>query len=88
MSFNLILEKSKENNIQFILNTNDRFVINKIPLENITVAHNENGNISYYDYQNSKEIFDDFKYTGLSNFDMLSTQFYLEGFLDNTINPN
>jgi len=84
----LILEKSKENNIQFILNTNDRFVINKIPLENITVAHNENGNISYYDYQNSKEIFDDFKYTGLSNFDMLSTQFYLEGFLDNTINPN
>jgi hypothetical protein len=84
----LILEKSKENTIQFILSTNDRFVMNKIPLENITIAHNENGNISYYDYQNSKEIFDDFKYTGLNNFDILSTQFYLEGFLDNTINPN
>lgn len=76
----LILEKSKENNIQFILSTNDRFVMNKIPLENITVAHNENGNISYYDYQNSKEIFDDFSLTGLNNFEFLSTEFFKKGF--------
>jgi hypothetical protein len=29
---------------------------------------------------NSKEIFDDFKFTGLNNFDFFATKFYMEGF--------
>ncbi|TAG01970.1 MAG: ATP-binding protein [Cytophagia bacterium] len=76
----LIIEKVKGSPVQVIMTTNDRFVMNNIPLEYWSVIHRVPKKSLFYNYQNSKEIFDDFKYTGLSNFDFLSTEFYFEGF--------
>jgi AAA15 family ATPase/GTPase len=76
----LIIEKVKGSSIQVIMTTNDRFVMNNIPLEYWSVIHRMPKKSLFYNYQNSKEIFDEFKYTGLSNFDFLSTEFYFEGF--------
>lgn len=76
----LIIEKVKGSSVQVIMTTNDRFVMNNIPLEYWSVIHRVPKKSLFYNYQNSKAVFDEFKYTGLSNFDFLSTEFYFEGF--------
>ena len=76
----LIIEKVKDSSVQVIMTTNDRFVMNKVPLEYWSIIHRMPKKSLFYNYQNSKEVFDEFKYTGLSNFDFLSTEFYFEGF--------
>jgi predicted ATPase len=77
---NLIIEKVKDSNVQVIMTTNDRFVMNNIPIEHWSVIQRLPKKSIFYNYRNSKEIFDDFKYTGLNNFDFLSTNFYIDGF--------
>ncbi len=76
----LIIEKVKGSPVQVIMTTNDRFIMNNIPLEYWSVIHRVPKKSLFYNYQNSKVVFDDFKFTGLSNFDFLSTEFYFEGF--------
>jgi predicted ATPase len=76
----LIIEKVKDSPVQVIMSTNDRFVMNKVPLEYWSVIQRISKKSLFYNYRNSKEIFDEFKYTGLNNFDFLATDFYITGF--------
>lgn len=79
----ITIKKINNTNIQFFLTTNDRDVMNRIPLRYWTVIDRCTGNESIvYNYSNSKEIFEDFKYTGLSNYDFLVSDFYKKGFSD------
>jgi hypothetical protein len=72
----LLIELAEKNdNIQLIMSTNDRFVMNSVPLEYWQVIQRKGGECRIYNYQNSKEIFDEFAYTGLNNFDFLATDF-------------
>ena len=66
--------------MQFFMTSNDRHVMNQISLKYWSVISRDRTKSIFYDYQNSKETFDDFKYTGLNNFDFLTTDFYKEGF--------
>lgn len=77
---NIMIKKINDSNIQFFMTTNDRYIMNKIPLRYWTVIDRQNGDSIFYSYANSKEIFDDFKYTGLNNFDFFTTGFYSRGF--------
>lgn len=65
---NLLREKSIEHGFQLVMTTNDKFVMNNVPLDEWTVLHRTGGAVHVRNYENSKEIFDDFKFTGLSNF--------------------
>jgi hypothetical protein len=65
----------KNSNIQLIMSTNDRFVMNAVPLEYWQVIQRKGGECRVFNYQNSKEKFDEFEYTGLNNFDFLRTDF-------------
>lgn len=76
----LIIEKVKISKVQVLMTTNDRFVMNKIPIEYWSVIQRVPKKAVFYNYKNSKLTFDDFKYTGLNNFDFLSTEFYVKGF--------
>jgi predicted ATPase len=76
----LIIEKVKGSFVQVLMTTNDRFVMNKIPLDYWSVIERIPKKSLFYNYQNSKETFDEYKYSGLSNFDFLATDFYLTGF--------
>ncbi|MBD8388518.1 ATP/GTP-binding protein [Dysgonomonas sp. BGC7] len=77
----IVIKRINNSNLQFFMTTNDRYVMNQIPLKYWNVIDRENSKKSvFYDYANSKEIFDDFEYTGLNNFDFLSTDFYKTGF--------
>ena len=76
----LIIKKVENSNVQLIMTTNDRFTMNKVPLKYWSVIERVPKKSIFYNYRNSKEIFDDFKFTGLNNFDFLTSQFYIKGF--------
>jgi AAA15 family ATPase/GTPase len=76
----LIISKVKGSSVQVIMTTNDRFVMNKVPLEYWSVIQRVPKKSLFYNYKNSKETFDEYAYSGLSNFDFLATEFYIKGF--------
>ncbi len=76
----LIIEKAEGSNIQVFMTTNDRFVMNSVPLKYWSVIHREGNKSVFYNYQNSKQTFDDFALTGFNNFDFFATEFYRLGF--------
>lgn len=79
----LLVEKAKSSGIQLIMTTNDRFVMNNVPLEHWSVLVRKSADcrtmVKVYNYENSKKAFDEFAYTGLNNFDFFATSFFEEG---------
>lgn len=71
----LLRKKAKESNIQLILSTNDRFVMNRVPLEEWSVLQRRGSYVRVRNYENSRELFEEFKFTGLSNFSLLEMDF-------------
>ncbi|KAF0249339.1 MAG: hypothetical protein FD167_1256, partial [bacterium] len=71
----LLREKTKSSKIQLVLTTNDRFIMNRVPLEEWSVIRREHSHVTVLNHNNSKEIFDEFRFTGLSNFSFLEMDF-------------
>lgn len=71
----LLRKKAQESNIQLILSTNDRFVMNRVPLEEWSVMQRQGNHVRVRNYENSRELFEEFKFTGLSNFSFLEMDF-------------
>jgi ABC-type multidrug transport system ATPase subunit len=78
----VLIAKAEASGIQLIMSTNDSFIMNAVDIENWAVIMREGHKISLYNYQNSKEIFEDFKFTGLNNFDFYASEFFRSGFSD------
>lgn len=76
----MLIYKINDSNIQVFITTNDRYVMNKIPIRYWSILERKPKTSIIYNYRNSKDVFEDFKYTGLNNFDFLATDFYLKGF--------
>jgi len=72
----LLIKKLEGTEIQMIMTSNDRFLINTVPLRYLNVLERKSHVVKSYNYHNSKKIFDDFKYTGLNNFDLLSSEMF------------
>ncbi len=60
---------------QLVMTTNDRFVMNKVPLEMWTILQRHGGRSAVFNYTNSKAQFEEFKFTGLSNFDFFASEY-------------
>jgi hypothetical protein len=71
----LLKDKVEKSNIQVILTTNNRFVMNEVPLEEWTLLRRAGCKVRALNYENSREVFERFKMTGLNNFDFLATDF-------------
>jgi len=71
----LLREKARTSPFQLIMTTNDRFVMNSVPLEEWSLLRRDGGKVTVHNYQNSRGIFDEFKFTGLSNFSLLELDF-------------
>jgi len=78
----VLIAKAKASKIQLIMSTNDSFIMNAVDIENWAVIMREGHKISLYNYENSKEIFEEFKFTGLNNFDFYASEFFKSGFSD------
>jgi hypothetical protein len=75
----LIIEKANTSSIQLIMSTNDRFVMNNVPLEYWAVMERLSNTAKIHNYENAKKKFDDFELSGLSNFDFFASEFWQEG---------
>jgi hypothetical protein len=79
----LLIEKAKSSGIRLAMTTNDRFVMNNVPIEHWSVLVRkpaERGTlVKVYNHANSKKAFDEFAYTGLNNFDFFATSFFERG---------
>ena len=75
----LLIEKAKTSGVQLIMSTNDRYVMNKVPLDYWHVIWREANKSIFYNKKNSPEFFEQFAFMGLNNFDFFATQFYRKG---------
>jgi energy-coupling factor transporter ATP-binding protein EcfA2 len=75
----LLIERAKNSSVQLIMATNDRFIMNNVPLEYWLVMQRVGGISKIYSQRNSPQLFEDFKLTGLNNFDFFSSEYYLKG---------
>lgn len=67
----LLRDKSIGSNVQIILATNDRFVMNEVPLEEWAILIRNGNQVRVKNAQNSPKEFEDLRFTGLSNFSLL-----------------
>ncbi|KKK76889.1 hypothetical protein LCGC14_2859100, partial [marine sediment metagenome] len=74
----LLTDKAKRSSVQLVMATNDRFVMNNVPLEAWSLLRREGTECRVYNYANSKAIFDEFKFTGMNNFDFFALDFVRE----------
>ena len=71
----LIMRIAEEGKGQIIMSTNDRFVMNNVPLRYWQIIQRNGGQCKIFNYHNATEKFDEFQYMGLNNFDFLATDF-------------
>lgn len=71
----VLRKKAADSSFQLIMTTNDRFVMNNVPLTEWLVLQRQGGNVRVRNYKNSQKLFDDFRFTGLSNFSFLEMDF-------------
>lgn len=72
----MLVERCKQARIQLFMTTNDRFVMNGVPLEYWSIVNRNGNRVRLINKDNSEEKFSEFKYIGLSNFDFFSSEYY------------
>ncbi len=73
----LLVNKIKNTPVQLIMATNDRFVMNNVPLKYWAIIQRQGEKCKIFNYENSKEAYEQFEFTGLNNFDFFSSNFFL-----------
>jgi hypothetical protein len=71
----LLRTKCHQSSVQLIMSTNDRFVMNSVPLEEWCYLIRNANHVRVLNYRNARDAFERFKLTGLNNFDLLATDF-------------
>ena len=72
----LLISKSQTHGMQVVMTTNDRFVMNKVPLSHWSVLKRTGGIVKMFNERNAKKQFDHFKYIGLNNFDFFASDYF------------
>lgn len=78
----VLISRAQLSSVQLLMATNDRFVMNRVPLEAWSVLDRKGNHVEIRNYSNSKDIFNKFKFTGLNNFDFLAFDYLHEGTKD------
>ncbi len=78
----LIIKKAENSSAQLIMATNDRFVMNNVPLRYWTIINREENKSICFNYRNTPKMFEEFEFTGLNNFDLYSSNYFMK-YLDN-----
>lgn len=75
----VLIKKAAQSNVQLIMSTNDRFVMNTVPLNAWSILKRDGNDSRVYNYNNARKQFEDFAITGLNNFDFFALDFLSEG---------
>jgi len=70
-----VFERCKEADIQLIAATNDNFLMDVIDLEYWNILTREGSKVSTINKTSHPKIFEDFMFTGLSNFDLITSDY-------------
>ncbi|MES2368811.1 MAG: ATP-binding protein [Pseudomonadota bacterium] len=70
----LLIRHANDTGQQLIMTSNDRFVMNRVPLEYWSLLRRSGSTVRAYTERNSPEKFAEFKYMGLSNFDFFTSE--------------
>lgn len=70
-----VFDYCSENDIQLIATSNDSFLMDVVDLNYWSILQRDGSKVSAINHQNHPELFEDFSFTGLSNFDLLSSDF-------------
>jgi energy-coupling factor transporter ATP-binding protein EcfA2 len=73
----LLIDKANRMPFQLIMTTNDRFVMNNVEFPYWNIIHRIRNKSIFINYRNSKKLFDEFELTGLNNFDLFSSSYFL-----------
>lgn len=71
-----IFGRIENTEIQLIVTSNDRFLMNAVDLKYWNVFERKGKTVDAFNYRNSKKLFDDFALTGLNNFDFFANELY------------
>ncbi len=71
----MVFDFCLENNIQLIASSNDTILMDTIDLKYWNILRREDSRMSSINVKNNPKLFEDFLFTGLSNFDLLSSDF-------------
>ncbi len=72
----IVIRQAEQIYSQFCMTTNDRFVMNKVPLEYWCILEREKGKVKSINPRNSSDTFKDFEEYGFNNFDLFAKGFY------------
>ena len=71
-----IIKKNRKPSFQIIMTTNDRFIMNSVPLKHWIILDRHGSDVQSVTARNSPKIFEEFDYLGLSNFDFFSRDLF------------
>lgn len=63
----LVRRKATSSSLQVILTSNDRFVMNEVPLEEWTILKRKSNHVNVVNRYNSGALFEELRFTGMSN---------------------
>ncbi len=71
----IIFDDCAQNGVQLIASSNDSFLMDVVDISDWQILRRESSNIKTLNETNSPDLFDGFRMTGLSNFDLFSSDF-------------
>ena len=72
----LIVDRAENTNLQVIMTTNDRFVMNSVDLKYWHIIGRSSGSTRFYNINNSPDTFQTFYMMGLNNFEFFQSKYY------------
>jgi AAA15 family ATPase/GTPase len=74
----ILIEKAETGLVQLIMTTNDEFIMNGVPIEYWSLIERTPGSAKLHNIYNSREKIEEFKFIGLNNFDLFTSEFLLQ----------
>jgi len=74
----ILIEKAERGLVQLIMTTNDEFIMNGVPIEYWSLIERTPGSAKLHNIYNSREKIEEFKFIGLNNFDLFTSEFLLQ----------
>lgn len=71
----LAFQRCLKKNVQLIATTNDSFLIDVIKIDYLNILKRDGKIVTSFNKTNNPKLFQEFKYTGLSNFDFFSSDY-------------
>lgn len=71
----LLFDFCLSNGVQLVASSNDTFLMDIVDLEYWNIIQRDGSKVSSINIQDNPELFRDFRFTGLSNFDFISTDY-------------